>query len=72
MEAQLDEVLGKVRRCAPGANAVTKQLMLDVASTELESLLDRASDDFASALNGVEGKEGTTAFLEKRLPSWAQ
>ena len=72
MQAQLHEVLAKVRRCAPDANAVTKQLMLDVASTELESLLDRASDDFASALNSDEGKEGTTAFLEKRLPSWAQ
>jgi isohexenylglutaconyl-CoA hydratase len=71
MQLQLDEVLAKVRRCAPNANAVTKQLMLDVGSTDLESLLDRASDDFAAALNSAEGKEGTSAFLEKRLPSWA-
>ncbi len=71
MQAQLDEVLAKVRRCAPNANAVTKQLMIDVGSTDLESLLDRASDDFAAAINSEEGKEGTGAFLEKRLPSWA-
>jgi isohexenylglutaconyl-CoA hydratase len=71
MQAQLSEVLGKVRRCAPDANAVTKRLMLDVGSTDLESLLDRASDDFSAAINSAEGKEGTTAFLEKRLPSWA-
>jgi isohexenylglutaconyl-CoA hydratase len=71
MQAQLEQVLAKVRRCAPGANAVTKQLMLDVGSTDLESLLDRAADDFARAINGAEGKEGTAAFLEKRLPNWA-
>jgi isohexenylglutaconyl-CoA hydratase len=71
MQEQLEAVINKVRRCAPEANAATKQLMLDVGSTDLESLLDRASDDFASAINSHEGKEGTTAFLEKRLPAWA-
>ena len=71
MQAQLDEVLAKIRRCAPNANAVTKQLMLDVASTDLETLLDRAADDFSQAINSAEGKEGTAAFLEKRLPGWA-
>lgn len=71
MLSQLDDVLGKIRRCAPNANATTKQLMLDVGSTDHEKLLDRASDDFVAALNSDEGKEGTTAFLEKRLPTWA-
>jgi isohexenylglutaconyl-CoA hydratase len=72
MQATLEEVLQKVRRSAPNANAVTKQLMLDVGSTDLESLLDRASDNFSAAINSAEGKEGTSAFLEKRLPNWAQ
>ncbi len=71
MQTQLDEVLKKLRRCAPGATAVTKQLMLDVGSCELEQLLDRASDDFSVAISGPEGIEGTTAFVEKRLPAWA-
>jgi isohexenylglutaconyl-CoA hydratase len=71
MQAQLDDVLAKVKRCAPDANAVTKQLMLDVGSTDLEALLDRAADDFSQAINSAEGKEGTAAFLEKRLPNWA-
>jgi isohexenylglutaconyl-CoA hydratase len=72
MQEMLTTVLGKVRRCAPNANAVTKQLMLDVGSTELASLLDRASDDFSAAINSDEGREGTSAFLEKRLPTWAE
>ena len=72
MQAQLEEVLKKVRRCAPQANAVTKQLMLAVGQVELEQLLDRAADDFTASVRGDEGQEGTQAFMEKRLPKWAQ
>lgn len=71
MQAQLEDVLGKLKRCAPNATAVTKQLMLDVGSAPLEQLLDRAADDFTAAINSPEGKEGTAAFVEKRLPNWA-
>ena len=71
MQAKLDEVLTKLRRCAPNATAVTKQLILDVGSTDLESLLDRASDDFSAAINSDEGRDGTLAFVEKRKPFWA-
>ena len=71
MQAQLDDVLNKLRRCAPNATAVTKQLMLDVGSVPLEQLLDRAATDFTTAIGGDEGREGTAAFIEKRLPNWA-
>lgn len=72
MQARLDEVIAKLRRCAPNANAVTKQLMLDVGKVELEQLLDRAADDFCAAMRGDEGQQGTLAFMEKRLPPWAE
>ncbi len=72
MQRQLDAVLEKLKRCAPAANAATKQLLLDVGQVELEQLLDRAADDFCAALGSDEGQEGTRAFLEKRLPHWAQ
>ncbi|MBE9538647.1 MAG: enoyl-CoA hydratase/isomerase family protein [Proteobacteria bacterium] len=71
MQSKLDEVLTKLRRCAPNATAITKRLLLDVASTELEALLDRASDDFSAAINSDEGRDGTLAFIEKRKPFWA-
>jgi len=71
MQAKLQDVLAKLRRCAPNATAITKRLLLDVGSTDLESLLDRASDDFSTALNSDEGRDGTLAFLEKRKPFWA-
>ena len=72
MQAKLDEVISKVKRCAPGANATTKQLMLDVGQVELDALLDRAADDFTESMRSEEGQEGTRAFLEKRLPGWAE
>ena len=71
MQSRLDDVLGKAKRCAPGANAVTKALMLQVGLVEQEKLLDSAADMFAAAVVGAEGREGTKAFIEKRKPGWA-
>ncbi len=71
MNAQLASVIAGVKRCAPDANAKTKELMLQVGKCELEDLLDRASDMFSVALSGPEGQEGTRAFIEKRKPGWA-
>ena len=70
IDAQLNNQLSALRRCAPAATALTKSLLLDVGTTALEPLLDHASDLFAQCLNGPEGKEGTQAFIEKRKPSW--
>ncbi len=72
MQTQLDEALKRVRRCAPGANALTKKLMLQVGALEHEALLDRAADYFCESMRGEEGQEGTRAFMEKRLPGWAR
>jgi isohexenylglutaconyl-CoA hydratase len=69
---KLQETLKHLKRCAPAATAATKKLILDTAMiTDLDSLLDRASDDFAAAITSPEGQEGTRAFVEKRKPQWA-
>ncbi|MCW8327826.1 enoyl-CoA hydratase-related protein [Photobacterium sp. SDRW27] len=70
MQAQLEDVLKHVKRCAPEANANTKALMLQVGSVEIEMLLDSAADMFSAALQSSEGQEGTKAFMEKRKPHW--
>jgi len=70
--ALLEDTLKNVRRCAPNANAVTKDLMLKVGHMELDALLDLAARKFSEAVRGPEGAEGTAAFIEKRLPKWAQ
>lgn len=71
MDSLLQDLLSRVRRCAPGANAMTKGLMLQVDSPELEQLLDHAADLFTESMRKGEGREGTRAFLEKRQPAWA-
>ncbi|MGH8480965.1 MAG: enoyl-CoA hydratase/isomerase family protein [Nevskiaceae bacterium] len=70
--ALLEGTLKQVMRCAPNANAVTKEIMLKVGSTELDPLLDHAAKRFSEAVRSPEGAEGTAAFIEKRLPKWAQ
>ena len=68
----VDKVIGQIRRCAPNANAVTKQIMLSVARADMDELLDNAARDFADCLRSDEGTEGTMAFIEKRKPFWAE
>lgn len=71
LEEQVQTTIFEVHRCAPGAVAATKKLVLDAGTVALSELLDRAAGDFAHALRGPEGREGTAAFLEKRPPGWA-
>ncbi len=72
MEGELASVLKRLDKTAPGANALTKKLLLSVGTVEHEALLDQAADWFAEALGSDEGIEGTKAFIEKRKPSWAE
>ena len=72
LDALLAGTLQQILRCAPNANAVTKDLMLKVGTMELDALLDLAATRFSEAIRSAEGAEGTAAFIEKRLPKWAQ
>jgi len=71
-EALLVETINAVLRCAPGAIAETKRLLHRARDTmPLPQMLDLAAESFAAAVRGPEGREGTTAFVEKRKPAWA-
>jgi isohexenylglutaconyl-CoA hydratase len=72
LEAALERVLAQIRRCAPAANAATKRLILETLGLDLPSALDEAARVFAEAAAGDEAREGTLAFVQKRLPKWAQ
>ncbi|WP_025858624.1 enoyl-CoA hydratase/isomerase family protein [Pseudomonas sp. CHM02] len=69
---RLDEVLGQVLKCAPGANGRTKALLLASVEQPLGPLLDEAAEWFAAAVTGEEGIEGMQAFVQKRKPRWAK
>ncbi|MDP3978117.1 MAG: enoyl-CoA hydratase-related protein [Pseudomonas sp.] len=71
IETRLQQVLGQIHQCAPQANATTKALLLAAENETLGPLLDRAAEQFAAAVAGAEGVEGTLAFMQKRAPKWA-
>ncbi|MCW5745656.1 MAG: enoyl-CoA hydratase/isomerase family protein [Alphaproteobacteria bacterium] len=71
LDAKLEEVLTQIDRCAPLANALTKQVIMRVGSQPLSQVLDFAADCFAQARRSPEAAEGLRAFAEKRPPKWA-
>jgi len=71
LAATLSAVLDDIIACAPGAVAATKRLIAQARLAPPESLIDEAAAAFSLAAQGSEGIEGTTAFLQKRKPSWA-
>ena len=72
LEQCIEKTLSAIKRCAPNANRVTKQLVLNVENTDMNDILDQAAHAFADATKSAEGQEGTMAFVQKRLPNWAQ
>jgi isohexenylglutaconyl-CoA hydratase len=71
LDAAVSDSCNQVLKCAPGAVAATKRLMLRAAGpSPMSELLDDAAESFAAAVRGPEGREGTRSFVEKRKPSW--
>ena len=72
LQAELARALKQVQRAAPEANRMTKALLHKVNDADLSNLLDHAAICFAAAVGSAEGQEGTMAFIQKRLPNWAE
>ena len=60
-----------VMRCAPGANAATKELLRACAQGDRTEFSKYAAAKFAECLLSPEGREGVSAFVQKRPPSWS-
>ena len=71
IDAALAAVLADILACAPGAVAATKALVAKARLTPPAELVEGAALVFSKAVQGPEGIEGTTAFLQKRKPNWA-
>ena len=71
MEIKCAEVLEQIALCAPRANAITKSIVFEATRRPRAEALDFASRGFASCMLSDEGREGVTAFVEKRKPKWA-
>jgi isohexenylglutaconyl-CoA hydratase len=72
LEARLDSVLHDARRAAPGAVALTKQIIDASDHLDGESLVRFAAERFADAMLGDEAREGMRAFAEKRATLWSR
>jgi methylglutaconyl-CoA hydratase len=59
-------------RAAPGAAAAARTLIETVAGRAPEAVRDSTAETIARLRAGEEGREGITAFLERRPPRWAQ
>jgi isohexenylglutaconyl-CoA hydratase len=70
LEKILAEVLDASGRCAIGAIAATKEVLLATQDQPVSEVLDRAAELFAQQMRGPEGHEGVAAFLEKRPANW--
>jgi isohexenylglutaconyl-CoA hydratase len=71
LEARAAELVRQARRGAPGAIALTKQIIAAAEVLRGEDIVRYAAERFADALLGDEGREGMAAFAEKRPPRWS-
>lgn len=71
MARKCEDVLAQIALCAPGANAVTKSIVFEATRSPRAQALDFAARGFAKCMLSDEGKEGVSAFVEKRRPAWA-
>jgi isohexenylglutaconyl-CoA hydratase len=69
--AALARVLGDILKCAPDAVAQTKRLVAKARFVPGADMVEEAALVFSRAVQGAEGIEGTTAFVQKRVPTWA-
>jgi len=73
--AGLEGLEAKIKRgvlkCAPGAIAATKQIILSSRDKSGAEMMDHAANIFATCMLSDEGKEGISSFVEKRKPNWS-
>ncbi len=70
LEAKCEKILHQISACAPEANAVTKSILFETLRKPRSEALDFAAERFARCILGREGREGLSAFVEKRKPYW--
>ena len=71
---EMEEHLAQLAmQAAPGAIADAKKLVLDYAGVEInQALSHETAKRIAARRASDEGREGLSAFLEKRKPDWAE
>ncbi|MDP3737732.1 MAG: enoyl-CoA hydratase-related protein [Hyphomonadaceae bacterium] len=71
VEAIEMQIRKQVLKCAPGAVADTKALILALPRLDRTQTVQAAAENFAGRMLSDEGREGVASFVEKRKPKWA-
>jgi methylglutaconyl-CoA hydratase len=73
LDDAVDSVLGELLNSGPAAQAACKRLIREVAHRPVDdALVGMTADRIAEMRASPEGREGVSAFLERRRPAWAQ
>jgi methylglutaconyl-CoA hydratase len=72
LDERIAKLLKQLRSAAPGARAVAKKLVDDIAGRSIDDALIRETSELIADVRArPEAREGLSAFLEKRKPSWS-
>lgn len=73
LDPALETLLDELLQCGPRAQSAAKRLIRDVSARAVDPAMIVDTADRITALRASpEGREGLSAFLEKRPPSWIQ
>ena len=71
LDERVAKMLKQLKSAAPGARSIAKQLVGDIAGRAIdEDLMSETAELIADVRATPEAREGLSAFLEKRKPSW--
>jgi methylglutaconyl-CoA hydratase len=71
LDGAVDAVIQNLLAGSPVAQAAVKRLIREVESKSFEDAAISTTEAIAAARSSDDGREGMTAFLEKRKPKWA-
>ncbi|VAW32166.1 Methylglutaconyl-CoA hydratase [hydrothermal vent metagenome] len=72
LDANVAERVSQLLQAAPGAQAAAKNLIRQVAHQPKEAVRDTTANLIAQRRDSDEGREGMSAFLQKRKPWWQE
>lgn len=72
LDAVIGGIVGALRAGGPEAQREAKSLVALVADRDPADVADETARRIAAIRAGAEGREGLTAFLERRPPSWVR
>ncbi len=72
LDTAVSERIQQLLQAAPGAQAVAKELIRQVAHQPKEAMRDYTAKLIARLRDSDEGREGMSSFLQKRQPWWRE